>query len=994
MKAIITLFLISLSIPAFAQDKNTGAIAGKITDVKTAETIPMATIELIQTGSKIKSDLDGYYKFENLPAGKYSINVVYTGYPSTTINGIEVVKNTVTTFDVALSDTMATKAIDGEVVIVAPKSRESLTDMYLKQKNAPNFSDGIPADVIKRSPDKTAGDALKRISGASIQDNKFAIIRGLNDRYNAAYLNGGPLPSSESDRKAFSFDIFPANMLDNIVISKTATPDQPAEFAGGIISINTKSIPEKKFYSLSIGSGYNTITTFKQQQTYEGGKTDWLGLDDGTRQMPKEIPSVADYPTNINDQAALAKTFTTNWDLQEKTFSPNYNLQYAMGFSPKVKGRELGIISSITYSRTFNYNETTRKSFANSLNPDVPSQLENNFLDKNNSEQVLAGALLNLTYSLNENNRLSFKNIYSINSDDRLINRTGEREVLDANPTLIRSNARWFTSNNIFSSQLSGEHLLKKSKIRIDWIVSYSNVKRTIPNLRRSSYSRYKFVNDPNDPNPLDTVYAASIATSTVGPSYGGGMFFSDNNENSSSARLNVTYPMMLFKKIKSEFKTGLMAQLRQRDFNARQLGYTSFDIPGGSVTFDQSLLFLPEDEIFAAENMGLLQPASGGSNGVGGFKLYDGTKSTDSYKASSALSAGYLMLDNRFQLKNSLKSEMRFVWGVRAEYFNQILTAVKDDNSDLEINTKKLDILPSLNYIFSITKRQNVRFSYSQTLNRPEYRELAPFAFFDFATNLVTSGNDSLLRANIQNLDLRYEYFPGRGQILSGTLFYKHFTNPIEQISRADVSNEVTYRNVPTAQNYGIELEARSLLSALFHADTNSFFEQLTVYTNISIIRSSVDVSGVLGSGSESRPLQGQSPYVFNAGIYYNNVKYNWNATLSVNRVGPRIAIVGNLNEPDLWENSRTFLDFQVAKSFWDNRAEFKLNVANILAQKQIFYQNNGTNEDIKGLNGLFNTIFVGDRENRTGLDDTKDDAVWSTVFGRVFSASLSIRF
>lgn len=993
MKAIITLFLISLSVSAFAQDKNSGAIQGKVTDGKTGETIPFATVELIQTGSKTQSDLEGVYKFGKLPQGKYNIKVETSEFPSITITDIEVVNNTVTIIDVSLNDTVAA-AIEGEVVITARRNRESVNDLYLKQRTASNFSDGIPAEVIRRSPDKTAGDALKRISGASIQDNKFAIIRGLNDRYNAAYLNGGPLPSSESDRKAFSFDIFPANMLDNIVISKTATPDQPAEFAGGIISINTKNVPEKKFYSLTVGGGYNTITTFKEQQSYEGGKTDWLGVDDGTRKMPSQIPSLVNFPININDQATLAQQFSTNWALVDKKFAPNYNLQFAMGFNPKIKGRELGIISSITYNRTFNYNETTRKSYANSQDPTITSGLESNYLDKNNSEQVLGGALLNLSYKLNENNRLSFKNIYSINSDDRLINRTGEKDPQDNNPTLIRSNARWFTSNNIYSGQLNGEHLLKTSKLRIDWLVSYSNIKRTIPSLNRSIYSRYKFITDPTDPNSLDTTYVANISSTSIGPSFGGGMFFSENNENSSSARVDFTYPMLLFKTVKTDFKVGAMAQLRNRDFQARQLGYTKYEISGGDIIFDESLLYLPETEIFAPENMGLITAPSGGNLGVGGFKLTDGTKRTDSYKASSNLAAAYLMLDNRIKLENRLKSELRFVWGVRAEYFNQILTALRDDNTELKINTTKLDILPSLNFIYSITKRQNARFSYSQTLNRPEYRELAPFAFYDFNTNFLLSGNDSLLRASIQNLDLRYEFFPGRGQILSGTVFYKHFTNPIEQITRSDVSNEISYRNVPTAQNYGIEIEARSLVSSILHADTNSFFEQLTIYSNLAIIRSTVDVSEIIGASSDSRPLQGQSPYVFNAGLYYNNVRYNWNATISLNRVGPRIAIVGNVNEPDLWENSRTFLDFQVSKSFWDNRAEFKLNVANILAQKQVFYQNNGIDEESKGVSGLFNSIFVGDQDNRKGLDDTKDDAVWSTVFGRTFSASLSIRF
>ena len=987
MKAIITLFLISLSVSAFAQDKYSGAIQGKVTDGKTGETIPFALVELIQTGSKTQSDLEGVYKFGKLPQGKYSIKVEYTEFPSITITDIEVVNNTVTIIDVSLNDTVAS-AIDGEVVITARRNRESVNDLYLKQKTAPNFSDGIPAEVIRRSPDKTAGDALKRISGASIQDNKFAIIRGLNDRYNAAYLNGGPLPSSESDRKAFSFDIFPANMLDNIVISKTATPDQPAEFAGGIISINTKSIPDKKFYSLTVGGGYNTITTFKEQQAYKGGKMDWLGIDDGSRKISSAIPSAADFPLSINEQATLAKQFTTNWALVDKKFSPNYNLQFAMGFNPKIKGRELGIISSITYNRTFNYNETTRRNYANSTVAGVPSIAETDYLDKNNSEQVLAGALVNLSYKLNENNSIGFKNIYSINSDDRLINRTGEIGPADTDPILLRSNARWFTSNNIYSGQLNGEHLLKASKLRIDWLVSYSNVKRTIPSLNRSIYTRYKYLTDPSNPNPSDTVWAANIASSNVGPSYGGGMFFSQNNENSISARLDVTYPTLLFKKLKTEIKVGGMGQIRNREFAARQLGYTKYGIVGGNVDFKQELLYLPEDQIFAPENMGLLQAPNGGTNGVGGFKLYDGTKNSDSYKANSNLYAGYLMMDNRF------KNDMRLVWGVRTEFFNQELSALRDDKSELKLNTKKLDILPSLNYIYSITKRQNLRFSYSQTLNRPEYRELAPFAFYDFNTNFVVSGNDSLLRASIQNLDLRYEFFPGRGQILSGTVFYKHFTNPIEQISRPDVTSEVSYKNVPTAQNYGLEIEARSLISSLINADTNSFFEQLTVYSNLSIIRSTVDVSGVLGSTGTTRPLQGQSPYVFNAGIYYNNVRHNWSMTVSLNKVGPRIAIVGNVNEPDLWENSRTFVDFQVSKTFWKNKAEFKLNASNLLAQKQEFYQNTVGSETAKGIDGLFNTIFVGDKNNRTGLDTNTDDVVWSTVFGRTISASLSIRF
>ena len=830
------------------------------------------------------------------------------------------------------------------------------------------------------------------VSGASIQDNKFAVIRGLNDRYNAAFLNGAPLPSSESDRKAFSFDIFPSNMLENLIISKSATPDMPAEFAGGIIQINTKGIPEKKFYSVAVGGGYNTLTTFKDQVTYAGGKTDWIGLDNGSRALSSEVPAYGTYPNSISEQASLAQKFTTPWGFSNKTFSPNYNFQLSTGLNFKLFNKEFGLVSALTYNRSFSYTETIRRGYTNgsSTDPSAVSQLDYDYLDKNYSELVLAGGLFNLAMKLNKNNNLSFKNIYSINSDDKVVNRTGEINPLESNPSLLRSNARWFTSNAIYSGQLAGEHLLKGIPIRINWISSYSHVKRVIPSLNRSIYTRFRTVLDPSDPNPLDTQFVANIAFSSVGPAYGGGMFFSENIENSINNKFDISYDVNLFGKLKTEFKIGAYSQMRDRDFQARQLGYTKYGVVGGNVTFKESLLYLPEDQIFAPENMGLLEaPSSANGNmGVGGFKLTDGTKFSDAYTANSNLTAGYLQIDNRFA------NNLRLIYGVRVENFEQKLDARKDNNSPLSIKTVKLDVLPSLNAVYALTKTKNLRLSYSQTLNRPEYRELAPFAFYDFTTNFVVSGNDSLVRAKIQNLDLRFEAFPGRGQLMSATIFYKNFTNSIEQVSRPDVTNEISFKNAPTASNYGLELEARTLISNLIHSDTSSFFDKMTVYSNLAIIRSTVDVSKVLGSAESSRPLQGQSPYVFNAGLQYNDKRFNWSAALNVNRVGQRIAIVGNVNEPDLWENARTFIDLQLTKSFWKNRAEFKVNIQNILAQNQIFYQNSGVERSVKGANGFFNTVFVGDKNNSNGYNEDTDDVVWNTRFGRTISATLSIKF
>lgn len=959
------------------------AISGTIRDASTGEIIPFAYVFLVGTEMKVQTDLNGKYTFDKLGNGKYEVQAKYPSFIPKSVF-VEVTHKETYIADITLENVITNKE---EITIKAKKPRGDL-GVELEKKNNGSVSDVISSVTLAKTPDKSAGDALKRVSGASIQDNKFAIIRGLNDRYNAAYLNGAPLPSSESDRKAFSFDIFPVNMLENLTIIKTASPEMPAEFAGGVIQIKTKDIPENNFQSLSFGSAYNTITTLKDQVTYKGGKTDFLGMDDGTRKIPSAIPSQDQFPSLMSDQAVLAKQFTTNWGTTNQHFSPNMSLQYAGGFNAKIntreKVRELGFIGSLSYNKTNNFNQTIRRSYtANAAGGEGASQLENDLLDKVYSTQVLAGGMANFSLKLNNKNYIGFKNLFSVNSDDRLIARTGELNPLESNPSLLKSNAYWFTQNNIYSAQLTGDHSLFNDKIKVNWVGSYSNILRTVPNLRRSIYTRYKYLNDPTDPNPTDTMYVANISQTNVGPDYGGGMFFSTNKEDIESFKINLAYHLDTIKGMTTELKIGALYQLRNRDFTARQLGYTKYGVSGGNVTFDNDLLYLSEDKIFAPENMGLISP------GVGGFKISDGTKNSDSYQAKSTISAGFVSIDNRFSKK------FRLLWGARGEYFTQYLTALRADKSQLIINSEKFDILPSFNFIYSPTRRQNIRLSGSQTLNRPEYRELAPFAFYDFNTQFVISGNDSLQRAKITNLDLRYEWYPGKNQILSGSFFYKHFENPIEQIARPDVTNEISFKNVPTAYNYGFELEFRSLIGSLVNADSASRLQNLTLYSNVAIIRSVVDVSQNVGTPYETRPLQGQSPYVLNSGLTYEDKKNKLSYTLNLNRVGQRIYILGSVVQPDIWEKSRTFLDFQVAKSFMKEKMELKLNFQNILAQDLVFYQNNydATSTSRTG-SKMTNALFLGDKENKNGYDAQVDDLVWSTQFGRTFSFVLTYKF
>jgi outer membrane receptor protein involved in Fe transport len=363
-------------------------------------------------------------------------------------------------------------------------------------------------------------------------------------------------------------------------------------------------------------------------------------------------------------------------------------------------------------------------------------------------------------------------------------------------------------------------------------------------------------VADPNSTDPAQTTPIALIANNNGGPDYGGGLFWSENQEFIAGGKIDISRKFSIGEDLTNEIKLGVFTQTRERDFFARQLQYNTLTQGG---TFDSELLELPNSSIFNVSNMGPL------ASGLNGFTLFDFTKFTDAYFASSKLHAGYFMLDNRYK-------KFRLIWGARFESFTQTLDARKTEVEYLALNNKQNDVLPSANLIYAITSKQNLRISYSKTLNRPEYRELAPFGFYDFTTQFFTQGNDTLKISTVKNFDLRYEYYPGKGQLFSVSYFRKKFTNPIEL--KQEINNKtVTYRNAASAVNSGVELEFRTLLSTIFTNENTTVFDDITLFANTSIIKSVVDVSNFNTANTETNvPLQGQSPFVVNVGLQYLN--------------------------------------------------------------------------------------------------------------------------
>lgn len=946
VKIALTTLITCLAFLSFSQENS---ISGVVFE-ENGETFPAVLVFLNNEPIPFRTDLDGQFKITGIEGKQNTLTFKYAGYKTVVLSELSKEHNNPIQVQLELD----VETID-ELIVTATLDKGSVVALNKERQNSASVSDGVSAAEMKSRPDTKASDALKRISGASIQENRFIIIRGLNDRYNSAYINGAPLPSSESDRKAFSYDIFPSVMLDQIIIKKTATPDIPGEFAGGVIYINTVQPKDSNFQTISLGTSYNTVSTFRNFSTYQGGKTDWLGIDDGTRSLSKGIPDTKTFNTlNSNQRAKLAPQVTPTWSLEKRKALPGLNLQYAIGRNLTIGKSKLAAVFAYTYQNTFSTEQKIRREHEEQASGVIQKSI---LTDSIFTQKVLNTGMLNLNLEINSKNKLSFKNLFSINSEDQVTIRKGIREM-DSDPHVFeKSSNRAFTQNLLYTSQLEGNHEIRDSKLKFNWNIGLSDVARTIPNMRRVVYQKTGL-----DEADTSTKYTAVIQSNGTIPTAAGNMFWSKTNERIYSAKYDLLIPVQL-KESPLEIKIGGMQQLRNRAFSVRNLGFSKYKAPG--ISFDNELLLLPEDQLFSAAHLGEM------SNGKGGFKLEEATKVSDSYQASSILHSGYVMFDYK------LEKRVRFVGGVRMESYNQKFSYTEaGSNIDRKVDTTVIDLLPSLNAIYTLNKKTNIRASYYKTLSRPEFRELAPFAFYNFAMDNILSGNTQLKRALIDNVDLRYETFLKEGQLLSVSGFYKYFKNPIELVNRTGTSgaSELYYTNVEKVVNYGLELEYRIKLSVFQKEKSEKIFlNNTTLYTNFALIKSEVDVSKITGSASDSRPLQGQSPYLMNAGIQFVHPSKDFSVNISYNLVGRRIYIVGNMQEPDVWENHRQVIDIQLTKKFLDKKMEFKLNISDLLAQDLVFYQDLNQNKRY----------------------DLKTDNRWQeSAYGQSISMSLSYQF
>ncbi len=898
-KSIMLLALFSASY-AFAQSQ---VLEGRVLDEK--DNTPIEGVKVKVNDQEVTTDISGNYSLSLPPGTNYIITVTSNGYNRKEISEVVVKSDANTHLDIVL-DKPSTKEKQIEGVVIRSNARkETIASTIGLQRNAGVVSQVIGVEAIKRSPDRNTGEVLKRVSGVSLFDGKYIVVRGLSDRYNQAMLNGIQLSSTEPDRKTFSFDLFPANVIETLVINKTFIPEYSGEWGGGLIQVNTKDIPNKNFFNLQVGVGGNSITMGQEFRMQKGGKWDFLGIDDGYRKLPTGMPAKNDF-TLLDDAAktAIGQKYVKNLGYNTIGFPENLSLQLDGGFNTKVFGKDLGVIAVLNYSN--NKRRTESKNSFFTINGEQADTNFDYFTEKYQNDVILGG-LLNLTLKLNNNNKISLKNIITNNTVNHMSFRTGKDFEFDPiNGTNIMAREIGFKETTFYNSTLNGTHKIDAlGGLTVNWYGSFGILDQYIPLLQRLQYNEY--------PNLPGSPYLALISNGLSQKS--GSIFYSTLSDYLYNAGGDVSKTFEMFGQ-KQTVKGGYLFQVKDRIYNSRPF---SVRLAG----YNQGLLSQPFESIFNAENFGT-----------------DGTKFTFDeiggnqyrYIANTILNAGYLQFDNNFT------HWFRAVWGLRVENFDQLVGSVRRSD-DRFVNTRVTDFLPALNMTFKLTNNMNLRVAGSQTVVRPEFREVSPLAYYDFDLGATVIGNKFIERTKITNADLRWEWYPRNGEILSVAGFYKNFKNPIELYfnqSGVGTSNTFNYLNVDKADAYGLELEFRKKL------DFMSALKNFTLGGNFALIKNKVSDKET----NIDRPMQGQSPYTINLSLQYDTEKSGWSSTVLFNMIGRRILYVGNDQVPPIWENPRPLLDFQVAKKIWQNKGEIKLNVSDILNRRAKFYHDLNNNK------------------------------------------------
>ncbi|GAB4137759.1 MAG: TonB-dependent receptor [Bacteroidia bacterium] len=918
----------------FAQN---GTISGTVTEKANNAVVIGAIVRVDSTTAGAQSDFDGKFNIK-IKEGTYSVTCKYFGYAPVTIRNVKVLGGKTTNISFQLEPESKLVGADSSGFITIYDSRPTNTQFSVLEdiKEGNVAADGQGQTEIKQSTATDASQVARRIPGVTVVDNRFVVVRGLSERYNAVLLNNLFAPSVESDVKAFSFDLVPSQMIDRFMIYKSPSPDLPGEFAGGVIKISTTDIPSQTSLQINYSNGFRSGTTFDPFSLNKGTSADFFAMGASSRALPAGVPgNVRDAINDPAAQEAAGKSLRNDWGYTTKKapLDQRFNMTWAQRVSkPKY---QFGNITSLNYSYTYQHLESQRLDYNIYDSVNQQSDTVFNYSDAIYTARARVALVQNNAFRFGKDGtqRITLKNLINQMGDNETTLRTGKN--IEEGDYRIENSYR-YTQRTLFTSQLGGEHIFNKERTTIDWTVGYSAARRNEPDWRRVRRTK-PFSAAPEEPYQLYLPFSAQ-------PFFLGRLFI-DMNEDIYAGAANMQHIITIGadstkgdKGYSFTLKGGFYYEQKDRVFGVRNLGYAL----GNPFSFNWDLLSLPVDSVFLPENI----------NNTTGIKLDEDTKKADSYYASNTLQAGYAMaIIPVGKFKGSFDGEeherIRISGGVRAERNIQRLNSNTIPGDTVIVNNDILRFLPSVNIAYNLTDRMLIRTAYGKTLNRPEFREIAPLYFYDFIFNSINSGNDSLKTPSIDNYDLRWEYYPRPGENITLGVFYKRFENPIETYFVPGVGSggtrSFTWDNAPLARNYGFEIEVRKKLDSL----NVPVIRNLAVVANAAFIKSAIDLSSAnIGEKSNQRPMMGQSPWIVNAGLFYQNDSIGLTFNVMYNVIGPRVVIVGIPDIPEVYEMPRHQVDLAIIKTIGKRKnVDLRMNISDLLNQEFLLLQDANNN-------------------------------------------------
>jgi len=873
----------ALAAPPVSAQAQPGRIHGTVIDETNAMTLPTAPVEIVGTDVLVRTDLDGRYSVE-LPAGLYDVKISFPGYRERVASAIQVASGKSVELTVSLVPDSIGFAEEVTVTAEAPQTSSAAAQLIQRKKSGA-VQDNLGAEEMSKNSDSNAADAVKRVTGLSVVDNSYVYVRGLGERYSNTTLNGAVLPTTEPDKRVVPLDLFQSGLIDSIQVLKTYTPDKPADFAGGLVEIEPLQFPQERTLSFSLSGGGNSLSTFQSGLSYAGGGRDFLTFDDGTRALPGSIPvgekvvrgsAFSELGFTPAELEAFGRSFDNVWEPQRENGGLDGGGSFLFGDS---WGR-LGAVFSATWATRTRTRTEEQNYYAVSEDTIVTQNAYDFELTEKKRNLGLVG---NVALKLDDANQLSLSNFWTRNSKDET--RLFEGYNADARTDLRNARLFW-VEEGVFSTKLEGDHYLRSlSNSRITWSATYSQADREEPDLRETLYEY--------DPGIDDFLLADE--------SQSGLRMFNDLQDEVWQFNLDWNLFFNQWGGLPAVVKFGPALTLRDRNFSSRRFRF----VPRNTGLVD--LTSSPET-LFTSQNI-----AAGGA-----FELAEQTRNTDTYTADQTITAAYAMLDL------PLAPRLRLVGGARLEKSEQNvetfdLFAV--DPTPIVSGLDDTDVLPAVNLVFSVTPEINVRVAYSHTVNRPEFRELAPFEFTDVVGGRAVVGNPELQRALIRNADLRWEWFMSSSEVLALSFFVKDFDSPIERVVEPSAQLRTSYDNAVGATNRGLEVELRKELGEHF------FFAANYTYVNSEI--ELLEQAGQVQT-SLKRPLAGQSANLVNAVLEARIPSSELSARLLYNFFDDRIIDVGSLGLPDVLEEGRQTLDLVVTKGL--GAFQLKLGADNLL--------------------------------------------------------------